>query len=113
MDLRKEFVHGKPSWERVAVAKRVVKLYPVVVRLLVLYEIYILCIYIVVRRCGSVPRAGAPEATEPPPDNPLRYQVKLAALRRPTKQRRSAVVTMIANVFCEERGYKFSKQVTR
>ena len=89
LDLRKEFVHGKPSWERVAgaevVAKRVAKLSPVVVRLLVLYEIYILCIYIVVRRCGSVPRAGAPEATEPPPDNQLRYQVKLAALRRPTE----------------------------
>ena len=68
LDLRKEFVHGKPSWERVAVAEVVAKLSPVVVRLLVLYEIYILCIYIVVRRCGSVPRAGAPEATEPPPE---------------------------------------------
>ena len=95
MDLRKEFVHGKPSWERVAVAKRVVKLYPVVVRLLVLYEIYILCIYIVVRWCGSAPELVHPRRRSHLRNNQLRYQVKLAAVKRPTEARSSAATMAI------------------
>ena len=46
LDRRKASVRGKPSCERVAVAEVVAKLSPVVVRLLVLYEIYIYFVYI-------------------------------------------------------------------